>query len=157
MQVSSKLKAELRRALGLVRRPRRQQALVVEAALHLAAAKTILLFVPFERWRQQLKQESSPEEISGLPAAVHVRELVWAVNGVGQRLPETLNCLPRALATRWMMQRRQWPNTLQIGVARNADGKFEAHAWIEYQGRVIMGLVPDLERFVKLPAIPAKR
>jgi hypothetical protein len=152
MQVSSKLKAELRKALKLVRRPKRQQALVVEAALHLAAAKTILVFVPFERWRTQL-ESSDASKSEAFPPSWRVRELVWAVNGVSTPFGEALNCLPRALATRWMMQRRQWPNTLQLGVARSAEGKFEAHAWIEYRGAVIMGLVPDLHRFVKLPPL----
>ncbi len=152
MQVSSKLKAELRRALKLARCPRRQQALVVEAALHLAAAKTILVFVPFERWRAQLETDEAAQA-QEYPATWRVRELVWAVNGVSAPFGEVLNCLPRALATRWMMERRRWPNTLQIGVARSAEGKFEAHAWIEYRGAVIMGLVPDLHRFVKLPPL----
>lgn len=156
MQVSSKLKAELRRAVRLLRRPPRQQALVAEAALHLAAAKAILVFVPFDRWRTQLQHESTqPEE--NLPPIRQVRELVWAVDGISSRFPNSLNCLPRALATRWMMQRRQWPNTLQLGVARDAHGKFEAHAWIEYRGRVVIGMVPDLERFVKLPPLAADR
>jgi hypothetical protein len=56
-----------------------------------------------------------------------------------------------------MMQRRHWPTTLRLGVARSAEGKFEAHAWIEHNGRVIMGLVQDLERFTQLPALSTER
>lgn len=156
MRVSSKLKAELRRAARLLRRPPRQQVLVAEAALHLAAAKAILVFVPFERWRTQLESESIPGQQS-LPEIRQVGELVWAINGVSSRFPESLNCLPRALATRWMMQRRQWPNTLQLGVARDVNGKFEAHAWIEHQGKIVIGMVPDLDRFVKLPPLGTNR
>lgn len=155
MRVSSKLANELRRAARVLRKPPRQQVLVAEAVLHLAAAKAVLVFVPFERWRTQLQAESGPAD--KMPPLRQVAELVWAVNGVSSRLPERLNCLPRALATRWMMQRRQWPNTLRLGVARSADGKFEAHAWIEHNGRVIMGLVPDLHRFTQLPALSSER
>src|SRR4051794_37801683 len=62
MRVSSRLAVELRRAARVLRRPPRQQALVVEAALHLAAAKAILVFVPFERWRTQLQAESGSSD-----------------------------------------------------------------------------------------------
>jgi len=154
MPAWSRLTADLRRVARLAERSPRERALVVEAALHLVAAKAMLRWVPFERWRGAL-QHAPEQRLRVTPGERQLAQLVWAVNGVGARFPERLNCLPRALAMRWMMQRRRWPNTLELGVARDPEGKFEAHAWLEHDGRVIMGLVPNLERFVKLPEMAA--
>ncbi|MFT3926106.1 MAG: lasso peptide biosynthesis B2 protein [Myxococcales bacterium] len=155
MPVWSKLAPSLRSLSRLGRRSPREQLLVVEAAAHLVAAKAMLKLLPFEHWRSQLARE--PVQGSAvLPSAPRLSELAWAVNGVGARFPERLNCLPRALATRWMMQRRGWSSSLEIGVARDAQGNLEAHAWIEHEGQVVIGLVPNLERFQKLPEVAAQ-
>jgi hypothetical protein len=63
--------------------------------------------------------------------------LAWkaAVQRTGSKLKTT--CLVQALALKYLA-----PEThLRIGVA-NQNG-FEAHAWVEYQGQVILGDVPD--------------
>jgi hypothetical protein len=50
-----------------------------------------------------------------------------------------------------MLSRRGWPSTLEVGVARDERGVFQAHAWVEHAGQVIVGQLPDLSRFAKLP------
>lgn len=48
----------------------------------------------------------------------------------------TMTCLPQALALRWMLNRRGIPAHIRIGVWK--DKKiFQAHAWVEAQGRPI--------------------
>ena len=46
------------------------------------------------------------------------------------------NCLQRSLALWWMLRRRGIRSELQFGT-RKADGRFEAHAWIEVAGVVL--------------------
>lgn len=46
------------------------------------------------------------------------------------------NCLQRSLALWWMLRRRGIQCELQFGT-RKADGRFEAHAWIEVAGIVL--------------------
>jgi hypothetical protein len=46
------------------------------------------------------------------------------------------NCLQRSLALWWMLRRRGIQSELQFGT-RKADGRFEAHAWIEVAGVVL--------------------
>jgi hypothetical protein len=36
--------------------------------------------------------------------------------------------------------------------ARPAD-RLEAHAWLELQGYVVIGLLPDLNRFIPMPSL----
>ncbi|TIQ92401.1 MAG: lasso peptide biosynthesis B2 protein [Mesorhizobium sp.] len=57
------------------------------------------------------------------------------------------NCLKRSM-TLWFLLRRQGiEGELRIGT-RKADGKFEAHAWVEYRGKVLNDTVDVGEHFV---------
>ncbi|SIT58922.1 conserved hypothetical protein [Mesorhizobium prunaredense] len=56
------------------------------------------------------------------------------------------NCLKRSM-TLWFLLRRQGiEGELRIGT-RKAEGKFEAHAWVEYRGKVLNDTVDVGERF----------
>ncbi|MGB3203541.1 MAG: lasso peptide biosynthesis B2 protein [Crinalium sp.] len=46
------------------------------------------------------------------------------------------NCLKKSLVLWWLLRRQGIASNLQIGV-RNEQGKFEAHAWVEYDGIVL--------------------
>ena len=64
----------------------------------------------------------------------------WAVGAVARRLLRRRPCLTQALVLRLLLQRRGFPPaTLQIGVRRGRDGAFDAHAWLERDGRVLIG------------------
>lgn len=76
--------------------------------------------------------------------------LAWAVDVASTTLPVETTCLPRALAVGSLFARYGYDSTLRIGVARDDDG-FAAHAWVERDGVVALGDLPDLERFVPLP------
>ena len=47
--------------------------------------------------------------------------------------------------------------TLHIGVAREKGENLEAHAWLSLDGRIIVGNVPDLDRYRELPPFQAGR
>jgi hypothetical protein len=83
-----------------------------------------------------------------------VQRVVWSVDVSCKLMPGTVKCLARALATKVLLTRRGYPCDLKIGVAKNSVAQLEAHAWIEVQGRVIIGQLQDLERFKPLPALP---
>lgn len=81
-------------------------------------------------------------------------EVLWAVERVSHGWSAVLNCLPRAVAVRSMMARRHWESELMIGVAIAADGSLRAHAWVEHCGKIVIGDMPDLEQYEKLPFGP---
>jgi transglutaminase superfamily protein len=64
--------------------------------------------------------------------------LVWALNVVGHRVPPLRNCLVRALVAEIALGSSALPVRVTIGVERAA-GSVEAHAWVEQNGRVILG------------------
>jgi hypothetical protein len=148
---SMALGQDIRSLLRLVRRSPGQQWLVLEAAATLLTVKIMLLFVPFARWRTLLRTEEDYPSAASLES--RVVDIVWSVERVSSRFPMSLTCLPRALAVRSMMARRRLHGTLSIGVSRRDRGRFEAHAWIEFRGKVIIGDMPDLARFARLPGL----
>ncbi len=77
--------------------------------------------------------------------------LAWAVRAAARRFPKA-SCLTQAIALEALLAEAGHEGVLRIGVARRLDGGFEAHAWIEHHGRVLIGSLPDLGRYSVLPA-----
>ena len=82
-----------------------------------------------------------------------LRKIIWAVNIATRYSPGGAKCLARALTTQILMNRSGFSPELCIGVARSESGEFEAHAWIKYQGYVVIGHLPDLPRYIQLPSL----
>jgi hypothetical protein len=66
------------------------------------------------------------------------------------RLVPRASCLTQAMALQVLLGRSGTPSTLRLGVARSEDKRFEAHAWLECDGRVVIG-GGQLDRYVPLP------
>jgi hypothetical protein len=76
-----------------------------------------------------------------------VRRVARAVKLVARRLPGTTTCLVEALSANAMLQRRGHAAELCFGVRRSGSGSkttFDAHAWIEHHGIVVLGELENL-------------
>lgn len=80
---------------------------------------------------------------------MEVDRIVWAVDKCSQYMPG-VKCLARALTTEVLMNQYGYQPQLRIGVSKRS-GKLEAHAWVESQGRVLIGQLQDLAQFKVLP------
>lgn len=56
------------------------------------------------------------------------------------------NCLPSSLALAYLLGKKGIPTDLRVGV-RKVGGVFDAHAWIEFQGKPLNDDVDVHERF----------
>ena len=63
-------------------------------------------------------------------------------------LPTDSRCLIRSLVLVRILARRSVPSTLVIGVRKNS--KFEAHAWVEHEGKAILPSGEDYTRLTEL-------
>jgi len=68
------------------------------------------------------------------------------------RIPGT-TCLPRALAARSLLAQVGRKGTLVFGVRRLPQGRLDAHAWVEEDGVVVFGGLPDLGQYDRLPSV----
>ena len=85
-----------------------------------------------------------------------MEQVVWAVTVASQYVPAA-TCLTQALAAQVLLSRLGHPASLRIGVSRDEAGEFQAHAWVECQGRVVIGGVQALSRFTPLPPLDGER
>lgn len=82
-----------------------------------------------------------------------VGKIIWGVNVATRYMPGGAKCLARALTTQVLMNCYGYSPQLCIGVAKGEKGDLVAHAWIKYQGYVVIGDLPDLPRYIQLPSL----
>lgn len=123
----------------------RARLLLCQTALLLSAIKLGLALFSFQTLRRKLAQFSQ-KSISQTP--VPVETIVWAIEVASRYIPGGAQCLTRALAARVLLSRQGYASQLRIGVAKDEIGQLEAHAWVEREGRAIVGGLKDGERFV---------
>lgn len=134
--------------------PVRDQRLIVAAAGFLAAIRVGLWLLPL-RWVQRVIRalETSPPPPDG--GGPPFERIGWAVAVAGRRVPGS-TCLVRALAAQGLFARHGYASQVRLGVARGPGRAFEAHAWLERDGQVLVG-GPVEARYVPLPALDPQR
>src|SRR5579862_7931274 len=124
--------ANLRKLLDLGAAERR---LLIEAAALLAAIRLGLWVLPFQTLRRLLAKITA-----GTPASVHHPDRIAVqVMAAGRCWPGAHTCLSEALATQVLLGRYGHQALLRIGVRKDEQGGLSAHAWVENQGRVVIG------------------
>ncbi len=102
------------------------------------------------RRRLQRTEAAAPIRYADRDLARDPAALAWAVGAAARRVPKA-SCLTQAIALESLLAEAGEEARLRIGVARKPDGAFEAHAWVEHAGLVLIGDLPNLERFSVLP------
>jgi hypothetical protein len=127
----------------------KRQALVT--ILLMASVRLALWTVPF----RVLKRISDPDGLSSrLRLPVFSQDQVaWAIRLASRYVPGA-SCLTQALTARILLNASGHPNNLHIGVARETG--FEAHAWIELEGRILIGGAEKSARFAKILTLEGK-
>lgn len=64
--------------------------------------------------------------------------ILWAVESVSGRIPRA-TCLTQAISGKLLLRWSGLQSEICLGVARSPDGVLRAHAWLERQGRTILG------------------
>lgn len=125
--------------------------LLLETTVLLSFIRLSLWLLPFKVWRPVLEESADrSERTPKLPLG----KVIWAVNVVSSQMPGKVMCLARALTTHILMDKYGHIPKFKIGVAKDAGGRLEAHAWIENpEGKIVMGWLQDLSRYLPLPSL----
>ncbi len=121
--------------------------LFLEALALALVVKLLLTWGSLRQTRRILDRRVRP---TPQPWPFGPRPVVWAVEAVGRRVPVFRNCLVQALVAWAMLRRRGFRPQIQIGVAQGEAGQILAHAWLELEGRVILG-GPGSAQFQRFP------
>jgi hypothetical protein len=133
---------------AFLRLPSADRALLVRSGLLLGAARVALWLFPFNVVRRAL----APRRSSRSQATTE--KIGWAIS-VAARLVPRADCLPQALVAESLLLQSGHPVELRIGVVKTEREGFEAHAWVESGGRVVVGdLTQGLSSFTPLPPLP---
>lgn len=86
--------------------------------------------------------------VSSRPGST-VTATTWAAGAAARRIGGA-TCLAQALVAHTMLRRRGHDALLRIGVRRDGDACFEAHAWVECNGTVVIGELPEIAAYAVL-------
>jgi hypothetical protein len=143
----------IRRIHNFLRLPSPKRHLIFKAFYGLTVVRVRLRFQSFQALcRQMISRKPSFREQQGLPRA-SVQQIVWAVQTSARYMPGGAKCLAKALTTQNLMRAYGYVSELKIGVTKSPTGQFEAHAWIEYNGQVVIGQLEHLSQFTPLPPL----
>ena len=129
-----------RRVVRLRQLNRSQYRLLFEAAFVLAIAKAAIIFVPFRRIAPELG--TAMAESAGAVSTTQAKtaaEVAWALKAWGRRAGLLRQCLAQAIAAQWMLRRRGLGSTLYLGVRKNSSATLDAHAWLRFGSRILVG------------------
>jgi hypothetical protein len=139
-----------------LRRPGSDWKLFFRAYVLVWLIRLGLWFLPFRiiyKWTVHFRQG----RIGDRPLdSQSVYKVVWAVTAAARRVPQA-TCLTQALATQIMLGRRGHRTSLQLGIMKSHAGKFDAHAWVERKGRVLIGLNDTFSQLTRLPPLEGER
>lgn len=124
---------------------KQEQKLLVQAYLLLNLIRLGLFFLPFQRLKKLLEDLSRFQKQVNSP--ITARFIARAIHYSARLSPGKVMCLAKALTTNTLMNIYDLPCQLNIGVAKSENNHLEAHAWVEVEGRVIVGYLSDLSRF----------
>ena len=131
----------------LFRLSRTERSLLVASTVMVGAIRLAAWLLPYRLLRRCVaslaRRRVGPPDDQRLSVAA----VVQAVDVASRYVPGSRGCLIRAMATRTILVRQGHDAALRLGVARNQEGDFQAHAWVESEGRIVMGRLRDLGRY----------
>jgi hypothetical protein len=116
---------------------------LIRVALWLLPFRTVHGAVAARARRHEPAQQEHP-----------VQRIVWAISAASRRVPRA-TCLTQAFAGTLLLAANGYAATPRLGVAKEADGRLRAHAWVECGGETILGDA-RIGAFVALPPLAVR-
>lgn len=138
----------MRRLRKFAQLPPGEQWLLLRAVFLLWAVRVALWSLPFRTVNAFVTRHSRAQ--TAPMNAPPLERLTWILAAAGTMLPGQRTCLVRALAGSILVGGQGYSPVLRLGVARQAEGKLDAHAWLECEGQVVVGGT-DLDRYAAFP------
>ena len=126
--------------------------LLLRTGLLLLGIRTGLFLFSFKRMLRLVARAGQPARHAP-PSQSELARLIWAVSRMSQFILSDAPCLTQALALQILFGRRGVATDLRIGVAREESGGLEAHAWVEREGKVVIGGANSPELYTPLPSL----
>ena len=145
-----------RRAGKFARMRAADKWLFVRIYVALVRVRVALWVRPFDRVREYARQLGE-KRAADTSKRLSAHDLTSLVNAAACYIPRA-TCLTQALVADAILRRYGYAAELKIGVGRGETNRFQAHAWVELDGKVVIGDLPLLDQYTPLPDLaPEKR
>ncbi len=126
-----------------------EKQLMWRALAALACCRLGLWLVPLPRIKRFMETVTPRSaSLAARQSPVSAAQISRAIGRASVLVPKS-TCLVQALAAQWLLRRENHASHLHIGVVKQADGEFLAHAWVECEGAVVVG-GGDLGRYTPI-------
>lgn len=130
--------------------PYQKKKLLVQSLTLVWIVRLSLWLIPF-KWLNKCLSYFEPDVQNIKETDWEIINSVTASVRVSSKYVPYSSCLTQALATRTLLNLKGQKSQLKIGVDKDKKENFEAHAWIEKDGKIIIGKLPrHQQRFVIL-------
>lgn len=126
--------------------PFEDKKMVMNAFWTLIVVRCWLSIMPFQKVWERYNTSGGDDFNNTQSNPDIVKHIAGTVDRVANHIPGT-QCLPRALTTKKMLLDYGYQSQLRIGVIKNANGEFSAHAWVERQNEIIIGDLDQLRTY----------
>jgi len=97
---------------------------------------------------RELTASNQSTAVHRASARERVAEIADAIRRAARYVPGS-TCLVQALACRRLLQREGYEALIRVGVQPPANGVLAAHAWMEFDGEVILGDSSSPSEFIR--------
>lgn len=137
------------RLLKFVRLPAAEKILFIETLLLVPTVRIAIWVVPYRILQKGFVRTLSPKTDAGGADWRQIEKITNFVRLTSRFVPFA-SCLTQALAALYLLRVKGQDAELKIGVKKDENARFEAHAWLEKDGRIIIGKLSKHERFMAL-------
>jgi Transglutaminase-like superfamily len=130
-----------------------EKRLLVRAFLWLGTMRLGLWLLPFGTLRAVHARSLQRRGRWTGEDAPSLKKVEWATAALGRHIAPLGNCLVQAMASQTLLSQFGHSTTLRIGICRANGTQLRAHAWLERDGRVVVGDVENLAYFTPLPPL----
>ncbi|MDI6724002.1 MAG: lasso peptide biosynthesis B2 protein [Methanobacterium sp.] len=112
-----------------------EKFILIKAFFLLLTVRIMLWILPFSFIQKITRRLTDVSE--DMMSEISIEKLTWAIRVMSIYTPGA-TCLTRAIAAQILLARYNYSSSIKIGVSKN-DEEFEAHAWLEKDGGIILG------------------
>ncbi len=131
------------------RHSREERRLLLRSLALVWVVRLALWILPFKLLRGLVEKGRPPQSEERPADFVQERKIASSVRRASRYVPAA-SCLTQAMATQVLLSRIGAIGLLRIGVAKGPEGRLDAHAWVESNGKIIIGKKRDLRRYTVL-------
>lgn len=136
----------MKKILKFIFLPYQNKKLLSQSLIAVSVIRLSLWVFPFKTLNHWLCTFAAADSGDGKVESSVIDNVASAVQICSRHIPYA-SCLTQALAARTILGLRGQYSQLKIGVDRDENGKFMAHAWVEVDGKIVIGKLPGHHNF----------